>query len=111
MKRLLTALRPFRDLNARLPLSLVTAFIGVAIKENQTLADYAKDGGFSLSVASRLFQDLGDVNRWGEPGFGLIDTRPDGRATTTKLTPVGHAMVGRIVRALARGRTEAVAHS
>jgi hypothetical protein len=90
----MAALQPFRELSERLPLSIVTAFLGVALKEGRTLGEYATEAGFSLSVASRLFADLGSINRWGEPGFGLSDTRPDGRATTTKLTPVGSALVG-----------------
>jgi hypothetical protein len=94
LRNLMAALQPLRELSERLPLSIVMAFIGVALKENRSLGEYAVDGGFSLSVASKLFADLGSVNRWGEPGFGLIDTRPDGRATATKLTPVGSAMVG-----------------
>jgi hypothetical protein len=68
--------------------------------KGRTLGEYATEAGFSLSVASRLFADLGSINRWGEPGFGLIEVRPDGRSTTTKLTPIGSAMVGRIIRSM-----------
>jgi hypothetical protein len=100
LRNLMAALQPFRELSERLPLSMVMAFLGVALKEGRSLAEYAADAGFSLSVASRLFADLGGVNRWGEVGFGLIDTRPDGRSTTTKLTPIGSAMVGRIIRSM-----------
>jgi hypothetical protein len=96
----MAALQPFRELSERLPLSMVMAFLGVTLKEGRSVGEYAADAGFSLSVASRLFADLGSVNRWGEVGFGLIDTRPDGRSTTTKLTPIGSAMVGRITRSM-----------
>ena len=100
LRNLMAALQPFRDLSERLPLSIVMAFLGVALNEGRSLGEYAADAGFSLSVASRLFADLGSVNRWGEPGFGLIEVRPDGRSTTTKLTHVGSAMVGRIIRSM-----------
>jgi hypothetical protein len=106
LKNLMAALKPFRDLSERLPLSTVTAFIGVALKENRTMGEYAVDGGFALSIVSRLHADLGDVNRWGDPGYGLVESRVDlldSRIRRTKLTPVGHALVGLIVRALERG--------
>jgi hypothetical protein len=105
LKNLAAALQPFRVLSERLPLSLVMAFLTVAAKEDRCLSDYAGDIGASVSVASRLFADLGNENRWKEPGFGLIASHPDlmdARIVRARRTPARRAMAGKIVRELGR---------
>jgi hypothetical protein len=95
LRKLLATLQLFRDINDRIPLSTVIAFLLVAIAPGRSLGDYAKLGGFPYSV-TRLFQDLGDENRWKEPGLKLIESIRDGTVIRSRLSPTGGALVDRI---------------
>jgi hypothetical protein len=104
LRNLLNALQMFRDLNDRIPLSTVIAFLHVAICEGKSLGDYAKAGGFAHSV-TRLFQDLGTENRQKKEGLRLIESSRDGTVIRSRLSPTGRALASQIARALAPGES------
>jgi AraC-like DNA-binding protein len=68
LSNLMTALAPFRILNPNMPLQYVAAFIGVALKQDESVKEYARTTGISESLMSRHFADLGDINRHHEEG-------------------------------------------
>jgi DNA-binding MarR family transcriptional regulator len=106
LRRLVAALRPFQELNERgVSLSIVLAFLSAATKDGLTLGEHAESIGLKPSLASKVFADIGSVNRWHEEGFNLIQTTTnimDRRTGTINLTTIGQAIAGRVVKALAQ---------
>lgn len=103
LANLMKALKPFRGLDATMPLQYVTAFLEVAIKEGQTVTQYAQITGVSQSLMTRHLADIGKVNRYHEAGYDLIEatTDPmDRRTKRNKLTAKGQRLVGQILGAL-----------
>ena len=60
-----------------MPLQYVTAFLLVATEEHLNVTEYAKRAGTSQSLMTRHLMDLGEVNRYHEPGFGLLEAYDD----------------------------------
>ena len=88
-----------------MPLQYVKAFLLVAMDEGQNVTEYARRADISPSLMTRHLADLGDVNRYHEEGFGLVEHFPgvnDKRFRFVRLTPKGRGVVGQIVRAHAR---------
>ena len=81
---LLKALEPFHKLNPNMPLQYVTAFLQVAIKEGQTVKEYARKLDISQSLMTRHLADIGKTNRYHEPGFGLVVAEGDVMDRRTK---------------------------
>ena len=101
---LLKALEPFHELNPTMPLQYVTAFLSVANKEGQNVSEYAKIVGTSQSLMTRHLADIGEINRYHEPGFGLVDAKTDPmdrRNQRNRLSAKGQHLVGQLVGALA----------
>jgi DNA-binding MarR family transcriptional regulator len=107
LSALAAALRPWREMSdpgISMPISIVSTFAMVAMRPDRTVSEYAKSAGVSLTNMSRQLADLGDVNRRGAPGLGLVERRVelhDRRFMRHKLTPKGHALVRQIASALA----------
>jgi DNA-binding MarR family transcriptional regulator len=102
---LLKALKPFHDLNSTMPLQYVTAFLQVAIKEGQTVSEYANLSGTSQSLMTRHLADLGTLNRHHEAGYDLVEAKDDPMDRRTKrnqLTAKGQRLVGQLLGALSR---------
>lgn len=105
LSNLMAALAPFRILNPTMPLQYVTAFIHVALKEGESVTEYARVADVSQSVMTRHLADLGDVDRYHEEGFKLVEKNfdpMDRRMQRTKLTKKGQRVAGEMVRALKR---------
>jgi DNA-binding MarR family transcriptional regulator len=102
---LLKALKPFRELDPTMPLQYVTAFLQVAVKEGQTVSEYARLLGTSQSLMTRHLADLGEINRYHEAGFDLVEAKTDPmdrRNKRNQLTAKGQRLVGQIFGALTR---------
>jgi DNA-binding MarR family transcriptional regulator len=101
---LLKALKPFRDLDSTMPLQYVTAFLQVAIKEGETVSEYAKLLGASQSLMTRHLADIGKINRYHKAGYDLVEAKSDvldRRTKRNQLTTKGHRLVGQLLGALA----------
>jgi DNA-binding MarR family transcriptional regulator len=102
---LVKALKPFRELDSTMPLQYVTAFLQVAIKEGQTVSEYANILGMSQSLATRHLADIGKTNRYHEDGYDLIEAQNDvmdRRTKRNRLTAKGQRLVGQLLGALAK---------
>ena len=102
---LLSALEPFFELRATMPLQYVKAFLLVALEEGQGVTEYGRKAGVSQSVMSRYLLDIGERNRYMDEGFDLVTQRPDPmelRKHQVMLTPKGVGLAHRIIRALRR---------
>jgi len=77
LKNALKALTPFIDLRDTMPLQCVMAFMLVATEEGLNISTYAKRAGISGSLMARHLEDLGDLNRYRQPGFGLVEQFSD----------------------------------
>jgi DNA-binding MarR family transcriptional regulator len=73
LKNALKALKPFIDLRDTMPLQYVRAFLLVATEEGLNVSEYAKRAGTSQSLMTRHLADLGEINRYHEEGFGLVE--------------------------------------
>lgn len=99
--RLRDSLAPFVAINSRMPARAVETFWLVAGKEGLNVDDYAKRIGCSPTTMSRFLLDLGERDRKGEPGAGLVEGKPnvlDRRETLYRLTPKGEALKAQILR-------------
>jgi DNA-binding MarR family transcriptional regulator len=102
---LLKALKPFRELDSTMPLQYVTAFLQVAIKEGQTVSEYAKTLGTSQSLMTRHLADIGQINRYHEAGYDLVEAKSDlldRRTKRNQLTAKGQRLVGQLLGALTK---------
>ena len=102
---LLKSLKPFRELRKTMPLQYVTAFLSVAITEGQNVSEYAKTAGVSQSLMTRHLADLGEINRYHKPGYGLVEAETDmmdRRNQRNRLTAKGQRLVGQLLGALAK---------
>jgi DNA-binding MarR family transcriptional regulator len=77
MKNMLDALKPFKKEREAMPLQYVQMFLLVAAEENLNVSTYAKRAGIDQSLATRHLADIGEVNRYHEPGFGLVEAYDD----------------------------------
>src|SRR5258705_169695 len=82
LKNALKALQPFIDLRDTMPLQYVRAFMLVATDPGHNVTWYANKAGISPSVMARYLEDIGKVDRYREPGFGLVEQfrQPEGQA-------------------------------
>lgn len=96
IKRAERFLRQVRtSIDPTVPTQLVQAFLAVRLNEGQTLTDIAEHLGTNISTASRQLLDLGERNRKGEPGYGLVDRKVDPmnlRVNRYSLTPKGRLL-------------------
>jgi hypothetical protein len=82
-----------------MPLSYMVLFLQVVREEGLAVSEYAKRAGVSLSVASLHLLTIGDRDRDGNPGFGLVHKRQDPRDHRVErvfLTDKGAALARRI---------------
>ena len=105
---LFAALEPFRKARKRMPLSLITTFMNVAIEEGLTVTELAKRCGMNGSVISKHLRDLGTVNRRQGPGLELIavvqQVHGDHRERRVILTERGGTLARKVVNAMKGGR-------
>jgi DNA-binding MarR family transcriptional regulator len=101
----LAILEPFLEIRPTMPLQYVVAFLHVAREEGLGVKEYAERTDCGVSVMSRHLQDIGDRDRYKEPGFGLITQRQDPmnlRTHQAMLTPLGRTLAHRIARVFDR---------
>lgn len=102
--RLRDSLTPFLALNPRMPARAIETFWMVADKEGLSVDDYARRVGCSPTTMSRFLLDLGERDRKGDPGAGLVEGKPnvlDRRETLYHLTPKGRELLTSILRRFA----------
>ena len=88
-----------------MPLQYVTTFLLVCTEENLNVTEYAKRAKISQSLMTRHLADLGEVNRYHEKGFGLVeayDDLMDRRNRLVRLSPQGKSVVRDMCEALHR---------
>jgi DNA-binding MarR family transcriptional regulator len=77
------------------PFLWMAAFAEVLLEPGLSVSEYAERLHVSKSTMSRALLDIGDRNRKGEPGVGLVTSRPnplDRRQLEYMLTTKGHAL-------------------
>jgi hypothetical protein len=102
-RALMLALEPFREIRPTMPLQYVYTFLMVACEEGKGVTEYAQKAGISPTVMTRHLLDIGDRNRAREEGFGLVTQERDKydlRRTHSRVTPVGKALMHKIINAL-----------
>jgi DNA-binding MarR family transcriptional regulator len=105
MQKCLAFTKPFRELQSTMPLQIVTTFMIIASDEGQNVAEYAKRAGISQSLMSRHLGDIGEVDRYHNEGFGLVETYTDlmdRRNKLVRLTAKGRGVVKEICDAFGR---------
>lgn len=98
-RSLLHALQPVREL----PVNKLMTLLTVALKEGLTVDEYAKRADISPTTMSRHLLDLGDIDRNGKPGLGLVDGRTNvtnQRERVYVLTIKGRSLLAKVVEAI-----------
>ena len=93
----------FLTLRHTLPGHYMRAFLLVALDEGKGVMEYAAHSGVAQSLMSRHLLDLGDKDRNGGPGYGLVTMRQDPlnlRRHQVMLTNKGRAVAATIIRAM-----------
>jgi DNA-binding MarR family transcriptional regulator len=101
LKSTLHAVDAFIGLRKTMPLQYVRAFMLVATDEGRNVTEYAKRAGITPSLMTRHLADLGEINRYHKPGFGLVeqfDDPMDRRNRLMRLTAKGQQMVQKICK-------------
>ena len=95
-------LEVFKGIRHDMPLQHAHTFMLVACQEGLSVLDYAERAGVAQSVMTRNLLDIGERNRRGGPGYGLVVTRMDPndrRRHQTFLTHQGRALLHKVLRA------------
>jgi DNA-binding MarR family transcriptional regulator len=103
LKRLTNALAPFKSLRKTMPLQYISTLLIVATEEGLNVTEYAKRAGISQSLMTRHLSDLGEVNRYHKPGFGLVEIYKDLMDrwnSLMRLTTKGRRLVCEVFEAL-----------
>jgi DNA-binding MarR family transcriptional regulator len=96
------ALEPFAELSPTLPASYIISFLAVVEKEGRMVSEYARDVGVVKPVMTRHLLDLGERDRRGGEGMGLIDQRRDRqdlRVNRSFVSEKGAALLSKVRRA------------
>ena len=99
--RQLNIIEMFRELRTTMPLQYIHTFLLVASEEGCSVGYYATKAQVSPSVMSRHILDIGERNRDRDPGFGLVQTKPNMenlREHVVFLSPKGKALISRLAR-------------
>lgn len=95
----------FRELQHDMPMQTVSVFFVIAMRPGLYQRELLNLLDLSQSSISRNVMALGETNRHGEPGLGLIEQRRDpldARQFTLHLTPAGKELVNRVLSIIAR---------
>lgn len=101
VRQMRDALDPFFKIRTAMPARCVQAFLFVAEKQGMSVADYARLAGMSQTTMGRNLLDLGQYDRWGKEGAGLVegfDDVLDRRQRNYRLTLKGEALLNLITR-------------
>jgi DNA-binding MarR family transcriptional regulator len=97
----------FREVRHDMPLQHAYTFMLVALKEGKGVGYYTEQAGVAQTVMTRHLLDIGEQNRKREPGYGLVEKRPnlmDLREHQVWLTPKGRTLLNRVLRVMAARR-------
>ena len=83
VRGLIQALIPFAELNDRLPLRCVRAFLQIGFEEGKSVAYYAEQLGITPNTMSRNLLDISPRNRYLKHGYGLIESRRNAKDLRT----------------------------
>ena len=100
LRDLFRSIEVFRELNAEMPMQTASMFLMVAMKPGVHQRDLPDLLGLSQSSISRNLQVLGNANRQGKPGLGLVEQRIGslgGKTPELHLTQAGKAMARRLL--------------
>ncbi|MGR9178452.1 hypothetical protein ACU8OR_23270 [Rhizobium leguminosarum] len=95
----------FRELFPDIPMQTISVFLIIAMKPGISQRELLKLMGTSQSGVSRNVMALGDVNRHGKPGLGLIVQLRDpfdARQISLGLSPTGKMLVDRVIASLSK---------
>ena len=101
VSNMLAALDPFVKLRQTMPLRCVQAFLLVAYNEGQPVAEYARIAKISATTMSRNLLDIGERDRYNEPGLDLVlgrDNPNNRREKEYFLSAKGRAMIGAVAK-------------
>jgi DNA-binding MarR family transcriptional regulator len=97
------ALEPFEQIRHDMPMQYVRTFMLVCMEPGLSVIEYASRAGVSQTVMSRHLLDIGDRNRYLQPGFGLVTKKQDPmnlRRWEVLLTERGRQVAHKMIRAL-----------
>ena len=108
--RIANSLAELHSLDRNMPLRVVAMFLLIGQEEGLTVTQLAQRCGLRKTVASRYLSDLGPINRYGEPGFGLVTLVQkiygDRRERRVYVTAHGAAIIRQIRVALTEARPQ-----
>jgi DNA-binding MarR family transcriptional regulator len=107
VRSVLLALDPFFELRGTMPARAIQAFLIVADKPGLSVGEYARIARCSPTTMSRNLLDLGERDRVGNEGHGLVEGRDNLanlREKVYRLTPNGEQFLTRIVNRIAAVR-------
>ncbi|KQV84354.1 MarR family winged helix-turn-helix transcriptional regulator [Rhizobium sp. Root1220] len=93
-----------RELFPDIPMQTISVFLLIAMKPGISQRDLLKLLDLSQAGISRNVMALGEMNRHGKPGLGLIVQRKDpfdNRQVMLSLSPSGKALVARVTAIVA----------
>jgi DNA-binding MarR family transcriptional regulator len=96
VRAMLRGLDPFFRIRGTMPARQIQAFLLVAEHEGLSVGEYAAKAGASASSMSRNLLDMGERDRHGDEGAGLIEGRENvlnRREKVYHLTPKGRALL------------------
>jgi DNA-binding MarR family transcriptional regulator len=95
----LETLQAFREVDPEMPIGAARSFLLIATEQGLSVTDLKARGGNALSSASRYHRYLGDADRRGRPGMGLVkasQSHEDTRRKALRLTPKGRRLMGQL---------------
>jgi DNA-binding MarR family transcriptional regulator len=104
LQTLARGLVPFRGVHNSLPLQYAQTLVAVMIEPDMTTNEIAEATNIPAHTISRQLADCGAHSRYHRPGYGLLQTHEDiadRRFHRTSLTPLGQALAGRVLKAMA----------
>ena len=77
LKVLANVLLLFRNVRNAMPVQHVQTLLAVAIAEDSTVNEISEATNVPAHLTSRQLSDLGDLDRYHQPGLDLVVTRPN----------------------------------
>ena len=96
LTRLVRVFGLLREISPTMPVQIAQSFVVVAMNEGKSVGELATIAGAKQSTMSRHLLDLGDRNRQGQEGFGLVTRGIDPtelRRTQYTLSPKGKVLL------------------
>lgn len=109
LQEMIQFLDVFRQINDTVPLQVVITFLHVAAFPGSSMKEIAALTFRTESTTSRHLLDLGERNRFKEPGYDLVRHEKDNndlRRNYYKLTPKGQRLVAQAVAIWESRKTE-----